>query len=91
MPMLWDAMAFAAVGLIVAYVAGRALPYRFSSRRLVLATGPAAALLGGFLSLAVLGSSHLLLALTISAAFAAALLSLLVRPTRRGPSTYWAA
>jgi hypothetical protein len=91
MPMLWEAIAFASVGLVVAYGAVRTRPYRFPSRPLALATGPSAGLLGGFLSLAVLGGGHVLLALAVSAAFAAALLSLLVRPMRRNSSTYPAA
>jgi hypothetical protein len=91
MSMLWQTLTFAAVGLVLAYAAVRGLPYRFASRRLVLSTGPAAALLGGFLSHAVLGDRHVLLALAVSAAFAAALLSLLLRPMPRRSSTYRAA
>lgn len=88
MPMLWEAIAFAAVGLAVAYGAVRTLPFRFPSRRLVLATGPFSGLLGGFLSLAVLGGGHFVTALAISAVFAAAILSLLVRPLPRGRSAH---
>lgn len=84
MPRLWVVLAFAAVGLAVAYAAVLALPCHFPSRRLVLATGPVAALLGGLLCLAVLGDRHVLLALAGCAGFAAALLSLLVRPAPEG-------
>ena len=84
--MMWEALAFAGLGLAVAYAAVRLLPARLPARALVLATGTVAALLGGLLARTILGGGHVLLTLVASVAVAAALLSLLVRPAdRRGP------
>lgn len=84
--MMWEALAFAAVGLSVAYAATRLLPRRrLPAARLALATGPVAAVLGGLITRTVLGSDRFPINLAVSVAVAAALLSLLVRPhgTRR--------
>jgi hypothetical protein len=84
--MMWETLAFAALGLAAAYAAVRLLPDRLPSPRLVLATGPVAALVGGLLARAILGGGHVLLTLVVAAAVAVALLSLLIRPaTGRGP------
>jgi hypothetical protein len=84
--MMWEALAFAALGLAAAYAAVRLLATRLPARTLVLATGPVAALIGGFLARAILGGGHVLLTLVVAAAVAVALLSLLIRPAeRRGP------
>jgi predicted permease len=79
--MVWEAFAFAIVGLGVAFAAVRTLPDRFPTVRLVLATGPAAALLGGFVTRAILGAGEVMLALLAGVVMAAAMLSLLVRPS----------
>ncbi|MCW2870565.1 hypothetical protein [Actinacidiphila oryziradicis] len=85
--MLWHALAFAALGLAVASAVMRLLPAtRLPSRRLVLPTGPVAALTGGLLARAILGPGHLLLTLLAAVAVAAALLSLLIRPSGRRES-----
>jgi hypothetical protein len=81
--MMLEAIGFAAIGFAAACAAVRRFPHRFPSHRLVLATGPVSALLGGFLTHAILGSGHVLLDLMVAVGFAAALLSLLVRPARR--------
>jgi hypothetical protein len=81
--MMWEALAFAALGLAAAYAAVRLLPARLPARALVLPTGSGAALLGGFLAHTILGSGHVLLSLAAAAAVAVALLSLLVRPADR--------
>ncbi|BBJ41145.1 hypothetical protein SSPO_038630 [Streptomyces antimycoticus] len=57
-------------------------PRRLPARRLVLATGPAAALLGALLTHTVLGSGHTAPVLLVALGFAAALVSLLIRPAR---------
>ncbi|MGW3248817.1 hypothetical protein [Streptomyces sp. NPDC001070] len=89
--MLWESIAFAAVGLAVAYAATRLVPRRrLPAARLVLATGPVAALVGGLIARTVLGPDQFLVNLATSVGVAAALLSLLVRPprsTRRSPRT----
>ncbi|MDF9815476.1 hypothetical protein [Streptomyces sp. SPB162] len=77
---MWEAVAFAALGLGIAYAATHFLPARFPSRALVLATGPIAALVGGLITRTVLGGGHAAVTLPVSALVAAALLSLLVRP-----------
>ncbi|MFE2425180.1 hypothetical protein ACFXJ5_00260 [Streptomyces sp. NPDC059373] len=84
--MMWEALAFAALGLAAAYAAVRLLPTRLPARSLVLATGSGAALLGGLLAHTILGPGHVVLTLALSVTVAVALLSLLVRPAdRRGP------
>lgn len=77
---MWEAVAFAALGLGIAYAATHFWPARFPSRTLVLATGPIAALVGGLITRTVLGGGHAAVTLPVSALVAAALLSLLVRP-----------
>ncbi|MFJ4844085.1 MULTISPECIES: hypothetical protein [unclassified Streptomyces] len=81
--MLWETIAFAAAGLVVAYVATRLLPRRrLPATPLALITGPVAALVGGSIARTVLGSALFPLNLTLSVAVAAALLSVLVRRPR---------
>ncbi|MFG2302928.1 hypothetical protein [Actinacidiphila glaucinigra] len=81
--MMWEALAFAAVGLSVAYAATRLLPRRrLPEATLVLATGTVAAVLGGLITRTVLGSDRFLINLAVSVGVAAVLLSLLVRPPR---------
>lgn len=82
--MLWEVLGSALVGLAVALVAGRRFADRFRDRSLVLVTGPAAALCGGVITRVVLGPGYALPTFVAAALVAAALLSLLVRPRRRG-------
>ncbi|MBW1602968.1 hypothetical protein JJV70_12795 [Streptomyces sp. JJ66] len=81
--MLGEALGSALLGLAVALAALRWLPGRFTSAPLVLATGAVAAAVGGLVTRAVLGPGHLLIALTLAALVAAALVSLLLTPRRR--------
>ncbi|MGY1437822.1 hypothetical protein [Streptomyces reniochalinae] len=83
--MIWEALGSASLGLALALVASRRFPERLPDRRLVLATGPVAALVGGLISHTVFGAGHLLLALCVALGVSAALLSLLLRdaPGRR--------
>lgn len=78
--MILEALASVLIGFALAYGAGRWQPRRFHSRRLLLSTGPGAALLGALLSHAVLGTGHTATVLIVALGFAVALLSLLVRP-----------
>lgn len=78
--MILEALASVLIGLAIAYGAGRWQPRRFHSRRLLLSTGPGAALLGVLLAHAVLGAGHTATVLIVALGFAVALLSLLVRP-----------
>ncbi|QKV92700.1 hypothetical protein HUT19_13850 [Streptomyces sp. NA02950] len=80
---LWEALGSVLIGLAVAYGASRWRPRRLPARHLVLSTGPGAALFGALLAHTVLGSGHSAAVLTVALGFAAALLSLLVRPAGR--------
>ncbi|MEU3194598.1 hypothetical protein ABZ686_29095 [Streptomyces sp. NPDC006992] len=84
--MIWEALGSAALGGALALAATRRFPERLPDRRLVLATGPVAALAGGLISRTVLGSGHLAVVWCLALGFSAALLSLLLRddsPRRR--------
>lgn len=82
--LLLETIGFVVLGFAVAYGATRALPDRFPSVLLVRATGPAAALLGGFVTRSVLGPGHPLATLALAAAVSVALVTLLIRPGRGG-------
>ncbi|MFE6892791.1 hypothetical protein [Streptomyces sp. NPDC057694] len=80
--MLLEAFGSALLGLALALAAGRRLPHRLPSRTLVLPTGMAGALFGAFVTHTSLGPGHVLATLGGSVVMSAALLSLLLRPTR---------
>jgi hypothetical protein len=82
--MLWNAVAFAVLGLVVSWAAGRVLPARLGLSPLTLATGPVAALIGGLVAFSVVGERHPELTYPAAALTAAVLLSLLAGPPRRG-------
>ncbi len=87
--MFWEALGATALGLVSAVAAVRQLPERLARGPLVLATGPAAALVGGLICRVVLGSGHTLTTLAVSAVVSVAILSLLivdVRPAHRLPA-----
>lgn len=83
--MIWEALGSASLGLALALGASRRFPERLPDRRLVLATGPVAALTGGLITHTVLGPGHTPVALCVALGVSAALLSLLLRdaPERR--------
>ncbi|NSC23747.1 hypothetical protein FM076_22350 [Streptomyces albus subsp. chlorinus] len=83
--MIWEALGSASLGLALALAATRRFPERLPDRRLVLSTGPVAALVGGLISHIVLGPGHAPANLCVSLGVSAALLSLLLRdaPGRR--------
>jgi hypothetical protein len=84
--MIWEALGSAAIGLVLAHGATRRFPGRLPDRRLVLATGPVAALVGGLISRIVLGPGSAPLTLACALGVCAALLSLLLKdeaPARR--------
>lgn len=76
----WEALGSVLIGLAIAYGASRRLPRRLPATPLVLSTGPGAAFFGAMIAHTVLGSGHSAVVLTVALAFAAALLSLLIRP-----------
>lgn len=82
--MLWVLLGSTLLGLAASSTAARWLPHRFPDRRLTLATGPTAALLGGLVTRVVLGPGHLAVVCAVALTVSAALLSLLIR---RGPRT----
>ena len=82
--MLWEAVAFAALGILAAWTASRLFPLRLPVTPLLLATGPTAALTGGLVTYTVVGGGHPEATLPAAALTAAALISLLVRPPKRG-------
>ncbi|MFJ4710780.1 hypothetical protein [Streptomyces sp. NPDC088785] len=81
--MLLEAFGSALLGLALAWAASNRLPHRLPSRTLVLPTGITGALFGAFVTHTSLGSGHELATLCGSIVMAVALLSLLLRPTRR--------
>ncbi|WP_171170779.1 hypothetical protein [Streptomyces sp. I05A-00742] len=81
---LWEALGSVLIGLAVSFGALRWLPARFGqfrSRTLTLGTGPVAGLFGALLAHSVLGPGHVIATLAASLVLAAALLSLLLRPS----------
>jgi hypothetical protein len=82
--MLWEAVAFAAIGLGASYAAARLFPLRLPLNALLLATGPVAALLGGFVTRTILGPGHPEVTLPAALVVAAAMLSVLAGPPKRG-------
>ncbi|MFI1096687.1 hypothetical protein [Streptomyces sp. NPDC020917] len=81
--MWWEAVAYAVTGLAAALAATRLLPRRLPRSPLVMGTGPGAALAGGLITRAIVGTGHLEATLPGALAVAAALLSLLARPDTR--------
>lgn len=79
--MLWESVACAVLGLIAALAATRVLPRRLPRTPLVLATGPAAALIGGLLARTIVGAGHYEATLPAALGVSAAILSLLARPS----------
>ncbi|MBM9507687.1 hypothetical protein [Actinacidiphila acididurans] len=82
--LVWEAIAFAALGLLAASAAARLFPLRFPFTALLLATGPAAGLLGGLVTYTVLGGGHAPYTLLAAFLTAVALTSVLARPPRKG-------
>ena len=82
--MIWEALGAVIVGFIIALSAMRWLSDRFPARTLTLATGPAAALFGALLTRSILGPGYPAQVLVAAIAMSAALLSVLLRPGRRG-------
>ncbi|MFI0237333.1 hypothetical protein [Streptomyces sp. NPDC016845] len=80
--MLLEALGSALLGLALAWAAGLRMPHRLPSRALVLATGITGALFGAFITHNALGAGHVLATLVGALVLSAALLSLLLRPTR---------
>ncbi|QEV20082.1 hypothetical protein [Streptomyces alboniger] len=82
--MILEALGSALLGFALSWAIAHRLARRLPSRSLVLSTGPAGALVGAFITHMALGPGHAPATLLGAAAVSAALLSLLVRPTRPG-------
>ena len=81
--MLFEALGSALLGLLLAGVAVHRLSHRLPARSLVLATGPAGALFGAFVTHTALDPGNVLLILLGAAVVSVASLSLLLRPSGR--------
>ncbi|OON81286.1 hypothetical protein [Streptomyces tsukubensis] len=81
--MIFEALGSVVLGLAMAWAAAHSLPHRLPVRSLVYATGAAGGLFGAFVTHTALGPGHGLLTLIGAVAVSAALLSLLLRPSRR--------
>ncbi|MEV2249959.1 hypothetical protein AB0I94_05225 [Streptomyces sp. NPDC050147] len=80
--MILEALGSALLGFALAWAAAHRLATRLPARNLVLSTGAAGALIGSFVTHMALGAGHALGTLVGAVAVAAALLSLLLRPSR---------
>jgi hypothetical protein len=82
--MLWQIAGYAALGLLAAVAAARFFPGRLPAAALVVPTGLVAALTGGLVAYTVFGGAHPEASLPAAFGTAAAGLSVLARPARRG-------
>jgi hypothetical protein len=82
--MIWDAVAFAALGFLAAWTASRIFPLRLPLTPLLLATGPVGALTGGLVTYTVVGGGYPEATFPAALAAAAVLISLLAGPSKRG-------
>jgi hypothetical protein len=82
--LLWESVAYAALGLLVSCAAARIFPLRFSFGPLLLLTGTGAGLTGGLVMYTVLGGGHPAATLVTAFVAACALVSLLAAPPRKG-------
>ena len=81
--MFLEALGSALLGLVLAGAAAHRLSHRLPARSLVVATGVAGALFGGFLTRSALDPGNILVILVGAAVVSAASLSLLLRPAGR--------
>ncbi|UWE14094.1 hypothetical protein [Actinacidiphila bryophytorum] len=82
--MIWQIVAYAALGLLAAFAAARLFPTRLPATALLLVTGPVGGLTGGLVSYTVFGGAHAPASLAAAFATAAAGLSILASPPKRG-------
>jgi hypothetical protein len=82
--MIWQIVAYAALGLLAAFAAARLFPARLTATALLLVTGPVGGLTGGLVAYTVFGGSRPEVTLAAAFATAAAGLSMLARPPKRG-------
>jgi hypothetical protein len=82
--LLWEAVASAALGLLAACAAARLFPLRFALGPLLVSTGTVAGLTGGLVMYTILGGNHPAATLPAALATAAAMVSMLARPPKKG-------
>ncbi|NJP42435.1 hypothetical protein [Actinacidiphila epipremni] len=82
--MLWQIAGYTALGLLAAFAAARLFPSRLPAAGLLLLTGVVAALTGGLVGYTIFGGARPELTFAASFATAAAGLSVLASPARRG-------
>ena len=82
--MLWQIVGYAALGLLAAFAAARLFPARLPSPALLLGTGLVSGLTGGLVTYTILNGAHPGGSLAGALATAAAGLSVLARPPKRG-------
>ncbi|MEV0111789.1 hypothetical protein AB0H77_00845 [Streptomyces sp. NPDC050844] len=80
--MILEALGSTLLGFALAWAAAHRLPHRLPARNLVLATGTVGALIGSFVAHMALGAGHTPATIAGAVAVSAALLSLLLRPSR---------
>ncbi|MEU5955668.1 hypothetical protein [Streptomyces sp. NPDC047525] len=80
--MILEALGSALLGFALAWGAAHRLSHRLPARSLVLSTGAAGAVIGSFVTHMALGAGHAPATIAGAVAVAAALLSLLIRPSR---------
>lgn len=89
--MILEVMGAAILGLVLALAAARRLPHRLPAPALVLPTGLAGAVFGGFVTHSATGAGNVPVILLGAIAMSTAALSLLLRPARRPGTTRQAA
>jgi hypothetical protein len=82
--MIWQIVAYTALGLLAAFAAARLFPSRLPAGALLLATGPVSGLTGGLVAYTVFGGGNPAASLAAAFTTAAAGLSMLARPPKRG-------
>ncbi|MFF1693949.1 hypothetical protein ACFVXC_10045 [Streptomyces sp. NPDC058257] len=80
--MILEALGSALLGFALAWATAHRLAHRLPARDLVLSTGAAGGVIGSFVTHMALGAGHVPATLAGAVAVSAALLSLLIRPTR---------
>ncbi|WP_433892298.1 hypothetical protein [Streptomyces sp. CA-111067] len=75
---------FALIGLAAAFAASRLFPSRIPADALLLATGPAGGLTGGLVMYTILEGGYPAATMPTAFGTAAAMVSLLARPPKRG-------
>ncbi|MFE4534296.1 hypothetical protein ACFRKB_04375 [Streptomyces scopuliridis] len=82
--MIWEVLGSVLLGLGLSWAAASRLSHRLPAHRTVYTAGPVGALFGAYVTHMALGAGHVPATLVGALLVGAVLLSLLLRPTRRG-------